>query len=200
MTTKTVISLSSVKKLLDLNGGSTNFDLTFSAKSLDNSDFYAIIVDQATLDSNVPLDFKLAKGEISANIVFDKNVYQNHFLCLKSDKPCDVEVMIDKKEIEPRPTPGRQQAPSLNPPKKHSKTNWKLIFIVIVLGAGVLVYYYSNREKNKNNMSIDTPQLADQVTHQTIILPSPLIGELESSSITQKSSLTDRLRSLLEES
>ena len=202
MTTTTVISLSSVKKLIDLNGGSTNFDLTFTAKSLDNSDFYAIIVDQATLDSNAPLDFKLAKGEISANIVFDKNVYQNHFLCLKSDKPCDVEVMIDKKEIEPRPisTPVRQKAPSLSPPKKHSKTNWKLIFIVIVLGAGVLVYYYSNRDKNKNNTFVDTPQVTEQVTHQTIILPSPLIGELESSSITQKSSLTDRLRSLLEES
>jgi hypothetical protein len=212
MTTKKVISLSSVKQLLDLNGGSTNFDLTFTAKSLNNSDFYVIVVDQATLDSNTPLDFKLAKGEISANIVSDTNVYQNHFLCLKSDKPCDVEVMIDKKEIEPRPipTPLRQLAPrqqqavpSLNPPRKPSKTNWTMIFIVIALGAGFVVYYYFFN-KNKKITSVDTPapvpSLTEQVTHQTIILPSPLIGELESSSITQKNSISERLRSLLDES
>jgi len=99
MTTKKVITLSSVKQLIDLNGTSTNFDITFTAKSLDNSDFYALVVDQKILDSNAPLEFRLAKGSISANIISDNNVYQNHFLCLKSDKKCQIEVVIEKKEI-----------------------------------------------------------------------------------------------------
>ena len=142
--TKT-LSLTNGKQLLDLNGESINFDITFSAKSLDNSPFYAIVVDQSTLDSNTNLDFQLAEGGIiSANIVSDKNVYQNYYLCLKADKPCQIEVVINKKEIKANVPSLESQSlkPPLKPPSKQDKTNWLFIGIVIIIIAGSFYYYY----------------------------------------------------------
>ena len=92
MSVKKTLSLTSRQQLIDLNEETTNFDLTFKAKSLDNSHFDVLVVDQTTLDNNPNLEYKRAKGEISGNIISDKNVYQNYFLCLKSEKPCDVEI------------------------------------------------------------------------------------------------------------
>jgi len=178
MTTKKVITLSTVKQLIDLNGSSTNFDLTFTARSLDNSEFYALVVDQRTLDSDIPLQFKLAKGSISANIVTDKNVYQNHFLCLKSDKPTQVEVIIDKKEILPQLLPqpqhpysqsnAQRQTPSLRSPISQPKTNWTLIITVLALGAtGAFAYYYFfYNKKNTKESTI--------ITSQPMSIPEPI--------------------------
>jgi len=152
--TKT-LSLTNGKQLLDLNGESINFDITFSAKSLDNSPFYAIVVDQSTLDSNTNLDFQLAEGGIiSANIVSDKNVYQNYYLCLKADKPCQIEVVINKKEIKANIPSLESQSlkPPLKPPSKQDKTNWLFIGIVIIIIAGSFYYYYYIYKKNNNTI------------------------------------------------
>ena len=207
MTTKKVITLSSVKQLIDLNGNSTNVDITFTAKSLDNSDFYALVVDQRTLDSNVPLEFKLAKGSISANIISDNNVYQNHFLCLKSDKTCQVEVVIDKKEIQyvnrnipipivkPKPLnesvihQQRGHFAQSNQIKKNKSTNWVLIFAVCALAAGGIAYYYFVYIKKKAKMTI-----AQKVVSG---LPEP-ITKITSETETSNSFST-RLSKLLEE-
>ena len=71
--------VSSQRLLHDLNGDSTNFDLTFTATSKNNAPFEVLVVDQATLDSAPPLQYKKASGVISGNIVADKNQYQNYF-------------------------------------------------------------------------------------------------------------------------
>jgi len=170
------LSLTTGKQLLDLNGSSINFDLTFTAKSLDNSPFDAIVIDQATLDSNVNLEFQHASdGIISANIISDKNVYQNYYLCLKSDKPCQVEVAIDKKEIkanlpaEPLPLPlPLSQSAHLKPPTKLDKTNWTLIGIAIILFAlGGLYYYYTYNKKNiKPEQELHSNKIFDSSTPQ----------------------------------
>jgi len=93
--------VSSVKQLIDLNGETTNFDLTFTATSDDDEPFDILIVDQDILDNNKNLEYKHANGTISGNLVSDKNIYKNYYLILKSDKPCKVTVTIDKTEIEP---------------------------------------------------------------------------------------------------
>jgi len=98
ITTKTY-KLSKIKQLIDLNGDTVNFDLTFSAKSSDGSKFDALVVSQDQLDSGEPLEYKKADGSISGSIVADKDVYQNYFLLLKSDNPVDCEVKIDMKNI-----------------------------------------------------------------------------------------------------
>ena len=179
------LSLTNGKQLLDLNGSSVNFDLTFSAKSVDNSPFDAIVVDQATLDSNVNLDFQRATdGIISANIVSDKNVYQNYYLCLKSDKPCQVEVVIDKKEINANlpppqsPLPLSSQSPSSLPhlrlPTKPSNTNWMIIGIVIILLSlfgGYYYYIYKKKKKIEDEDMLSSNKIFDTITQPQS--PSP---------------------------
>lgn len=217
MTTKKVVTLSSVKQLIDLNGTSTNVDVTFTAKSLDNSDFYALVVDQRTLDSNVPLEFKLARGSISANIISDNNVYQNHFLCLKSDKPCQVEVVIDKKEIQSAnfniPQPQQQVDESvIHRQREHfaqnhqnkTSTNWVLIFVVCALAAGGLAYYYFVYSKKKAKMTIsDVPNQqvvsAPQVVSAQPVLPAPqVVSDQPIPQLESSNSFAARLSKLLE--
>jgi|694.fasta_scaffold05628_21 hypothetical protein len=209
MSVKKILSLTGGgKQLIDLNGDSINFDLTFTARSSENSDFHALVVDQNTLDK-VPhdsLEFKRANGSISGNIVSDKNLYQNYFLCLKSDKPCEVEVIINKKEIQPaqpqphhQPRPHPQQVNATEPRVKNvtpppSSTNWKLICIVIVIiiGGGLCYYMYVNKKKQQKNQNIEntmTPSISTLITS-----PSLVSGFTNS----QTPSLSERLDKLLQ--
>ena len=165
------LTLTKGKQLVDLNGRLTNFDLTFQAKSLDNSPFDAVVVDQSTLDNNNNLEFKRATGTISGNIVSDNNVYQNYFLCLKSENPCQIEVLIDKKEIQPRPQQSQQpqqQYQFANKSESSEKTNWKMIYIaiIVVVGVGVLYYLYK-KEKIVKQDSFD-------ISYSQPLLPTSL--------------------------
>ena len=188
MSVKKILSVTSGQQLIDLNEETTNFDLTFTAKSLDNSHFDVLVVDQTTLDNNPKLEFKRAKGAISGNIISDKNVYQNYFLCLKAEKPCDVEIVINKKEIQPRPMPKEpikpvfNNPPPINSPKKESKTNWKLIFIVIIiLGVSGAAYYIYNKKK-KEKITIENPNVIPNLSPP----PPLLLPSLQSPSLAER--------------
>jgi hypothetical protein len=145
---------------------------------LDNSPFDVVVVDQTTLDNNNNLEFKRATGTISGNIVSDNNVYQNYFLCLKSENSCQIEILIDKKEIQPR-SPQIPQLPQLqqsqlqqsqlqqsqfaNKSESLEKTNWKMIYIaiVVIVGAGILYYLYKKEKIVKEDpfdISYSEPQ------------------------------------------
>ena len=189
------------RQLVDLNGDSKNFDLTFTCTSKDGAPFEILVVDQATLDSTPTLQYKKANGTISGNIVADKNVYQNYFLVLKADNPCQVTVKTIKKEIKPNlPTPRRhasaqapqlQRPPSLKPPTRPKKSNWKIIAIaVIVLGGGALLYYFYTQNKNKKEGStIPTPAPASAPSS-----PAPSTSGL--SPLTASAGLLSRLKNL----
>ena len=106
----TTYNLDNHKQLIDLNGDTVNFDITFTVTaSEENASFDVLVVDQTTLDNNPSLEYKKAKGIISGNLISDKNVYQNYFLILKADTPCNVTVEIDKKEIEPNSLPSKEK-------------------------------------------------------------------------------------------
>jgi hypothetical protein len=93
-------NLNKVRQLIDLNGDTTNFEISFKAVSKNREPFDMLIVDQTTLDNTPNLEFKKAvNGEIAGNIVQDKNIYQNYFMVLKSDNPCQCDVEIIKKEL-----------------------------------------------------------------------------------------------------
>ncbi len=149
--TKTTHTLGPTQQLVDLNEDLTNFDLKFTATSPNGAPFYAVVVDQATINVGSPFDYKhCTSGSISANIVADKGVYQNFFLALKSDKPCTCEVSIEKRAIPARPQPAPTSQLSQRP--RHAKegsVDWKMILIIIALiGAGAAAYYYVNQKKN----------------------------------------------------
>ena len=116
---KRIYTTSNVQQLIDLNEDLTNFKLKFTLSSKNNQEFDMVIADQHTID-NTPneLEFKRVKNTISGTIVSDKNVFQNHFLILKSagDTPAEVEVIINKREIP---------ANTENETKEQSKTEEK---------------------------------------------------------------------------
>lgn len=144
------------QKLIDLNGDMTNFKLTFTATS--SEPFYVLVVDQKMLDDNVPLNYKKVElsadgksASIGGDIVVDKNIYQNFYLLLKSDNPCDVTVNITKEQIPPNiPPPQNTSPPLLTKPPSNGGNNWKTILILIALGlAGFLLWqYFSKRSQN----------------------------------------------------
>ena len=103
---KKVYTTSNVQQLIDLNEDLTNFKLKFTLSSKNGEEFAMVIADQHTIDNSPnDLEFKRVKNTISGTIVSDKDVFQNHFLILKSagEKPAEVEVVINKKEIPPNP-------------------------------------------------------------------------------------------------
>jgi hypothetical protein len=198
MSVNKTLALTSRQQLVDLNGETTNFDLTFTATSKDNSSFDVLVVDQTTLDNNPNLEYKRANGTISGNIVSDKNVYQNYFLCLKSDQPCQVDISVDKKEIAPKPqspaspkpqSPASpipqhslmpsQSPPSLTPPVKPSGVNWKVILLtVVIVGGGLSLYYFYTNKKGGNSVggNVDqykSPVVSSPATPTPIPTPTP---------------------------
>jgi len=165
-TTKKTYTLGKIKQLIDLNGDSTNFDLQFKVTCHDDTPFNLLVVDQTTLDNTPELQYKEANKTISGNIVADKNIYQNYFLILKSEKTCTVDVELIKKELPKTPdsdmnlpdesfstkTPRRIM---LGPP---SNTPWlKICLIVTVVIVGVVVLwwlYKKNGDLTKKNIAL----------------------------------------------
>ena len=100
-TTTSKYNISNIKQLIDLNGKAVNFLVNFKAVSLSNENFDALVVTQEMLDSNEPLTYQKAQGEISGQIKNDNSIYNNYFLCIKSDKPNEIEVSINIQPIQP---------------------------------------------------------------------------------------------------
>ena len=179
---KKIYTLGKIKQLIDLNGDSTNFDLSFKVTCADDTHFDVLVVDQETLDNNQELEYKKTQKTISGNIVTDKNIlYQNYFLILKSDKECTVEVELIKK-ILPKPTENIQKfdqnlklpnRTAAKPPS--SEINWKkigLISVVVLIGLGILWFLY----KRKNKIQSDAvPVLASPVLASPVFKPGPVL-------------------------
>jgi hypothetical protein len=160
-----IYKLGKIKQLIDLNGDTTNFDLTFNVTSNDSSEFEALVVDQTTLDNNPTLEYKKAPGgTISGNILADKNVYQNYFLLLRSDNPCECTVKIEKKVIPPNPKfvkeNFKEQVVGQNIPQtqenkddssKKSKFDFKKLLIVLAVVSGLAFVYFKFIKKPKKD-------------------------------------------------
>jgi len=142
--TEQTYSLSTIKQLIDLNQNTTNFDVSFKVTC--EKPFYLSVIDQTTLDSSSEIQYKhVTTGSLSGNIVQDKNVYQNYFLVLKADEPCNCNVELTKKEIE-----GKKQF--IAPPKpKHTPINWKFWIMIILLIAGGSILYFTVFSKKKDS-------------------------------------------------
>lgn len=112
--TTTRYNISNIKQLIDLNGSSVNFQLGFKVKSVSNENFDVLVVTQEMLDSNEPLNYQKSEGEISGQITNENGVYNNYFLCLKSEKAMEVDVTINIIELKPKPQQQQAQLPTMN--------------------------------------------------------------------------------------
>lgn len=164
MTTITnTYNLTSIKQLIDLNGDNVNFELQFKIDAKNGDTFDALVVTQEIIDSGSELNYQKAEGSIGGNIISDKGQYQNYLLLLKADKPTEVNVTIQIKELpppqqvppqqvpphqvppqeqfyQPPYNPYQHQQPITQKPAKSKKINWlNIIFIVIgVVLAGIV--------------------------------------------------------------
>jgi hypothetical protein len=200
--TKKTYNLSKIKQLIDLNGDSTNFDIQFRVTSKNGAPFDILVVDQTTLDNSPELQYKNAKGQMAGSMVQDKNVYQNYFIVLRADPPCECDVEIIKKELpktreqipqipqgppQPQPGNGVPQMPSSPQPRKMpgSQSNWKTwaIIGVIVVGAIILYMVYASDKKKsaeaapvqsaKMSASSPTKNPSPSPSHHTTSVESP---------------------------
>lgn len=160
-------TLGKIKQLIDLNGETTNFDLSFRVSCHDDTPFNMLVVDQTTLDNTPELEYKEVTREISGNILADKNIYQNYFLILKSDKQCQVNVEIDKKPLPKTPNISVDGLQSVNPSmSQQTRPNilspsgsipWKkigLIILVVLIAGGILWYLYKRKPAETVNNDI----------------------------------------------
>jgi hypothetical protein len=162
-----------------LNGDSVNFEINFKVSSHNKEPFEILVVDQATLDSDPNLQYKsVTDGVISGKVRKDKNVYQNHFIILKANNPCECDVEIQKTElpefIDQEQFEGQPQQPQSPQPRqsthvsqplmdrlnsdKNDGFHWiKIILIVgFVVGIGFVLYWVSQ----KNNIDDIIPKTA----------------------------------------
>lgn len=188
MNSKKIYTLSNIRTLIDLNGDSINFEATFNIVSKNKEPFYVLVIDQTTLDNNPNHEYKIAdKGQISGTITQDKNVYQNFFILLKADKPCECEVEISKKDLPknnniviPQPI---SQSPPTQEEKKDSFNLFKLLFIIGgILTIAYLFYVYSkkdgkNIEKQTGNIKVYSPSKSEKNSDSSP--ENPLLSRLK---------------------
>ena len=148
---KKTYRLGKIKQLIDLNGDSINFDLTFKVIAKDPSiPFNVLVVDQNTLDNTPELQYKkVDNGSITGKITADKNMYQNYFLILKSEIPCDVDVELIKKNLPKTPIITPRKINKTATTENLIKKNWKIIAIAgIFIGISVILYFYCKNSKS----------------------------------------------------
>lgn len=158
-TTKQTFQIGKTKKLIDLNGDSINFDLTFKVTSKDSKPFEILVVDQTTLDNSNDLEYKEVKtGEITGSVLNDKNVYQNFFIILKSSENVICDVEITKKDLAKK----NKQITSQNSIKDNSflktqqKPDNKLIKILLlttILAVLLIGFYFFKKNRQKKEMN-----------------------------------------------
>ena len=194
MSIKKTVKVTNRQQLIDLNGDTINFDLTFTATAKNGEEFEVVVVDQSTLDNNPNIEFKKATGTISGNIVSDKNIYQNYFLCLKASQPCEVDVNIIKREIPPQtqqPLEQYRHPPQMDhlmPPPTKESINWKMIIIIfLVIGGGILLFFmYSKKKDPESSVEGSKGELAQNIPSSNIngnVLSDSLLSRLNSISV-----------------
>jgi len=187
-TVQNTYTLNKIKQLVDLNGDTTNFDITFKVNSKNGEPFDIVVVDQTTLDNSPELQYKNAsKGIMSGNLIQDKNVYQNYFLVLKADQPCEVDVEITKKEIPGESPVFTEPQPQVKQPKSGGGINWKMwLLIIVVIGGGVALFFMYKTDKKKKTATMNvepsgfpspSPESRPDIASPHHSSPSPSVGD-----------------------
>ncbi len=169
---------SDVRQLIDLNGDATNFNAKFTLTSEKGDEFDMLIVDQTMLDNQKELQYKrVTEGTISGKIELDKNVYQNYFIILKSDKPTDINVELEFERLPDRMPTQEQYNPQIQhgppPPPKKSKLWVKILIGVAIVAAIVLIYFmfFHKKEEKKDVEEGDVSEVTTTISEAKSVQP-----------------------------
>ena len=206
-----IVKIGPTQMLFDLNGKTTNFNINFSVKSsTPTEDFYAVVVDQSTLDKGDNFNFQQSNAaEIQGNLSYDKNFYQNFFLCLKSTHyDHEVTITLNKHEIPPDPQPVPQSNPL--PPEKIQKQenykessksslfNWKIILIVVLVVGSTGYLWYSSKKPSKDTRlseKVEVPVSPSLSSHSSIF-DSPITPDFNVVNSPVDSNIMSKLNKL----
>lgn len=190
-------TISKLKQLVDLNGEYSDFSTTFTVTPNDNTlEYESAVVNQTDIDSGAEIQYRRVKGPLSGTIQNDNGVYQNYFLCIRSDaeQQVDIDVQLTPIEREPPPPPPPPQQINQQQIEQHvvedevSQRNWTNIkyvaIFLVLLGGGFLLYYFYKKD-NKGETIIDprpprmesSPARSPSPTYvppETEIAPSPV--------------------------
>jgi len=170
-----------IRQLIDLNGDQTNFMLEFAVESDNKEPFDIIVLDQTTLDTQEPLNYKEVKeGFISGKIVADKNTYQNYYMVLKASKPTQCKVSLNFKPLPKTVAPPPPQQQITPPPQIKNDENGKswlkyILIIAVIIGGGMLLYYFYKKSKNdtQKQSSKTSPKQSPQTSQKLVSKGSP---------------------------
>lgn len=208
-------SVSKVKQLIDLNGDTVNFEISFKVSSHNKEPFDILVVDQDTLDSDPNLQYKnVTNGVISGKVRKDKNVYQNHFIILKANNPCECDVEIQMTElpefIQQEQFEQPQQPQHMNQQvmerqelnsDKNDGFHWiKIVLIVgFVVGIGFVLYWVSQKNNIDDILGRTTTTVFEPLGQQssqalqaprtTVLAPIPRIPLITHSRSSSSSSI-----------
>jgi len=154
--TSKLYSVSTIKQLIDINGELSNFKVNFKVVSKEGLPFEMLIINQSTLDTVEQPEFKMVSdGEISGEVVSDKNVYQNYFLILRASEPVDVIVDLEvtplseyiqpySEEVETQVDVETSSSPSL-------LASFDKRWLIALCVAMILFYYYYRQQKGSKS-------------------------------------------------
>lgn len=186
------VKINKVQQLFDLNNNIKNFHSTFTIQSTNSTPFFAVVVDQSTLDSGAPLQFKYAQdGSLSGEVRQDEDENKIWYLVLKSDEPNEVDISIDTKQVPPRMS--NVQKP-VQTPKNNKKVSYIIITLVIVASIAIIIYlgykYFDViKQKFGNSGGGGGTREAPLITEQ----PSIITPETTSTKITPEDILGSQL-------
>ncbi len=169
MNTNKTYSISNKIQLIDLNHDMINFRVEFLLSS--SNPFYALIIDQHTLDNTEiqNIEFRRVETSLSGEVVSDKNIYQNYYIILKSEQPTDVNIQLHttplpdfipppEHPIQQQPPPVQQQPPPIVRPtvpvsKSYLQNKYVRYGILLLLVCLILYYLYSKKTKSSSRRS-----------------------------------------------
>ena len=204
----TTYSIDKTNKLIDLNGDKTNFKCSFQCKSENGEDFDVAVTDQNTLDNETLNYQKTLNGSLSKTFTSNNNIYQNHFLVLKSEYPTNVIVTIDLQEVH-RKMPSDEEIRKLDMLQQQveqfeqhtdsvePKYNYTRIFLCCLVGIGLIsiaYYFYTIKKETSSpepNLYLDLEQKIDDIlksSNEEVVSLQPEMTPVLSPSYTEVAS------------
>ena len=184
----TKLVLSNKRQLIDINEDETLFDVDVTVTADPSYEFNAAVINQTQLDSG-DIKYNQFTGGMGVKVSNDKNIYQNHFLILKSNTPGNVEVTLMKNQppkiTQPLPPPENFLPPVKRPPvhvkKSQSIFTMRTLFIIMILlglGVGLFFMWRGSGSGDKNvctdaSVGISAPTIVETISPVTKPSASP---------------------------